>query len=115
MAFVISKATKFKWPVEVELPQDGGRHVKETFDVEFRKLTSAQVQELRDTVLADKADGVAIVKSLIVGWSGVQDESKNEIPFSDSALNDLLSIPNVAGGIINAFFIAHNGAQRKNS
>ena len=53
-------------------------------------------------------------KEVLAGWSGVVDDDSKEIPFSDSALTQLLEIPTVAGQIIRAWFDSLDVAKRKN-
>ena len=38
MAFVLKQSDTYKWPVTVEIPIDGGRFDKQTFDAEFKRL-----------------------------------------------------------------------------
>ena len=52
----------------------------------------------------EEVEDQGLAREMIIGWSGVLDDEGKEIPFSDSALNQLLEIPTVAGQIIKQFF-----------
>lgn len=115
MAFNIKRPASFKWPVEVNLPADGGRYKKDTFTAEFINLSTDEVDDFakltteNDKTLAEK------VGRIMTGWSGIVDDS-GEVPFSDKALDEALKIPGVANAIIMAYSdaIMGNGARRKN-
>jgi hypothetical protein len=122
MAFVLSKPTSYKWPVRIRLAIDGGKRHVETFDAEFRRLPQSRINEIvrqaraaergrsDDDILEDQE----VVRELMVGWDGVTDEAGKEIPFSESALGQLIEIPTVAAQIIGAWFESLKEAKRKN-
>lgn len=115
MAFVISKATKYSWPVQLEIPVDGGKHEKQTFDAEFKRIPQSKIKEILDGIKSESiTDDVALARDLMVGWAGVKDNENNDIPFSEKSFSELLDIPGVAGAIVKTFFESLAGARRKN-
>ncbi|MFZ9654548.1 MAG: phage tail assembly chaperone [Limnohabitans sp.] len=113
MSFVLKQSTTYTWPVTVEYPVDGGRTEKSTFDGEFKRLPQSRIKEITAAVEANELTDVDIAEEVLVGWSGVSDGA-DEIPFSQSALAQLLEVPLVASAIVMAFFNSLTGAKRKN-
>ena len=98
------------WPVHVRIPADGGKTLKATFDAEFVLLN----QDAIDATLADAGDDVEFICNVVVGWSGVQDEEGNELPFSHDACRRMAKIPYVRRAMMKAFWDATLGAVEKN-
>ena len=111
--FVIKQSATFKWPVVVELPADGGKTVRHTFDAEFKRMGKAEMRALWEKL--GTPEGVdEVIRAALVGWSGVNDGDQ-ALPFSEQALMQLLDIPTVSGAILQAFTAAVSGeAARKN-
>jgi len=51
---------------------------------------------------------------VLIGWAGVTDDDGKDIPFSQSALQQLLDVPMLAAAITLAYFESLQGAKRKN-
>lgn len=111
--FKLKQSASFRWPVTLELPSDGGVFVKETFDAEFKRLSQSRINELKDEVIQGKSSDEAICREVVVGWSGVTDDGE-EVPFSVSALGQLLEINGASGAIVLAFLDSVAGQKRKN-
>lgn len=111
--FKITQATTYTWPVQVELPIDGGRTEKANFDAEFKRLTQSRIDEIRGMIEREEIRDVDLVRETLVGWSGVVD-GDGPVPFSSQALDQLLDIPTVASSIVLALFQSLTGAKRKN-
>lgn len=123
MAFVLKQSNTYTWPVALVLPVDGGRRDKHTFDGEFRRLPQTRINQIVRLARASERGRLNddeelldqdAAKELLAGWSGVVDDDGKEIPFSDSALAQLLEIPTVAGQIVRAWFESIDTAKRKN-
>lgn len=119
MAFVLKQSDTYSWPVAFDIPVDGGRHERQTFDGEFKRLPQsrvgpmvAELQQLED--LADLDRVTEIAKEVLVGWSGINGDDGKEIPFSEKALDQLLEVPLLAVSIIKAYMDSIKGAKRKN-
>ena len=113
MAIRIKQSATFMWPVEVMIPRSGGDFDKFTFDAEFRRLSTDEWRKMVDKMGEGKMDLADIAVAIIAGWSGVDDEPGVAVPFSDTALKDLLNIAQVPGAIFTAFSKSLSGAARE--
>lgn len=113
MAFVLKQSDSYFWPVTVEIPADGGRFEKSSFDIEFRRVGQARINELvelgRDGQVSDRQT----CEELVVGWRGVTDGTA-DIAYSQGALSQLLDIAVVEKAILVAWSESLSGAKRKN-
>jgi hypothetical protein len=115
--FKIKQTNTFLWTVRVSVPTSGGRHEIHTFDLEFRRLTQSELTTLAENIQNEQQTALEIVRDIVVGWpSGAIVDDDGPVPYSDSALQQLLEVPMVAGAILTAFLDAYNGqaAKRKN-
>ena len=86
MAFILDQASTYRWPVEFDIPGDGGRRVKQSFDAEFQRIDQERVEEIVRCVkrrealeeagqeIPDELDGydaISVARSLLAGWSGI--------------------------------------------
>lgn len=109
MAFVLKKSNTVKWPVTFQKAADGGKFKKQTFTAIFKELGRDQFNEL-----ADKGDD-PLVNEIFVGWEGVQDEEKNEIPFNEENKTMLLDDFSVMKAIIETYGqVIYGGGLEKN-
>jgi hypothetical protein len=126
MAFVLKQSDTYSWPVSFDVPADGGRFVKQTFDAEFKRPTQARIVEIQEAVLKrlravqndEETDGLItdleIAEEILVGWSGIDDGEGNAVPYSQKAKDQVLNVPAVSASIVEAFFESLKGAKRKN-
>jgi len=112
--FSISKSTSYKWPVSVETPADGGKWEKQTFDVEFKRLSQSRIKKL----IVDAGEGNAtdneICREVVLDWSGIKDADGEPLPFSEAARDLILDEPGVAGAIVTAMLASLSGNKTKN-
>lgn len=112
--FVIKQSQSYFWPVEVLFPISGGKHDKQTFDVEFKRISQTRIKEIGKLIDAGEITDADLCKELVVGWKGVTDEKSEEMPFSTGALEGLLDVHLVAAAIVTAWFGSLSAAKRKN-
>jgi hypothetical protein len=119
MSFVLKQSDTYVWPITFDVPVDGGRHERQTFDGEFKRLPQskigpmvAELQKLED--LGDLERFTEIAADLLVGWSGINDDNGKEVPFSQKALEQLLEVPFLAVAVLKAYMDSIKGAKRKN-
>jgi len=119
MAFVLKQSDTYTWPVSFDVPVDGGRHERQTFDGEFKRLPQskvgplvAELQRLEDLGDLDRITEMA--SEVLVGWSGISDDAGKEIPFSQKALAQLLEVPLLSVAILKSYMDSIKGAKRKN-
>lgn len=108
MAFVRKKEATFAWPVTVEVPTDGGRFDKQTFNATFKRLGRSEF-----TKLVDLGD-IQLLEAVVVGWDGIQDDKGKEVEFSLPELRDLADDPYWCRGVVKAYLESLEGAQAKN-
>lgn len=109
--FKIEKALTVKWPVTVNIPRDGGRTTKATFNADFKLLEQDELDAVMEHG-GDREIGCAV----LVGWDGVADDNGAPIAFSEDARDALLKIPYVRAALVGAYFQCASGreAARKN-
>jgi len=114
VAFVLKQSDSYSWPVTFDIPVDGGRHERQTFDGEFKRLSQSRITEIGEQIKAEEITDSALAAEVLIGWSGVTDDSGKDVPFSQSALQQLLDVPMLAAAITLAYFESLQGAKRKN-
>lgn len=112
--FKIAQTETFTWPVTVKIPADGGRYESHTFDAKFKRISQSRIDELNERLSAGTMSDREFVNEILDGWSGVIDESNQQVPYSDSTRDALLQVTLVRTAIIAAYSEAYAGAQRKN-
>lgn len=112
--FVLSQSSSYTWPVEVLLPESGGRQKKETFDAEFKRLPYSRIREIRDQIQKEEISDLDLSREILVGWKGIHDERGDEIPFSEGMKEKLLDVQLVASAVVMAWFKSISGAKTKN-
>lgn len=112
--FKIVQNATYTWPVTVELPTDGGKTEKQTFDAEFKRLTQTRVDEIRQSVERGEMRDSELAREAMVGWSGIVDGDGGQVQFSEKSRDQLLDIPQVSGAVVTALLSSMSGAKRKN-
>ncbi len=108
MAFVRKKVKTFKWPVTVEEPTDGGTFETSTFDATFKRIGRAEFSRL-----TDKGD-VELLKTILTGWEGIDDEASKPIPFSLDAVKEFADDPYWIRAVLKAYTETFDGARTGN-
>src|SRR5258708_24628713 len=108
MPFRLAQVGKVKWPVDVQIPQDGGKVQKVRFTAELEILSNEEYE----TVLAEGD----VLARVLTGWEGVQTEEGEVIEFSEEERKKLCAIPYVRLALMQAYVQASAGreAARKN-
>jgi hypothetical protein len=122
MAFVLKQSASYTWPVPLLIPVDGGRREKHSFDAEFKRLPQSRINEIIKLARAlemgrgddESLDDKTAAREVLIGWTGITDDAGKEVPFSESALAELLEIPTIAGQIIRAWFNSMEVAKKGN-
>lgn len=125
MSFVIDLSGSYRWPVAVDVPEDG-RHKTMKFDGEFKRLPQDRINELYAAMqarlvamragesTADLIDDKEIAGEVLIGWSGILDGDGEEVRYSEAVKAKLLNVPLVAASIVTAWGESVRGAKRKN-
>lgn len=108
--FKLTEKRSVKWPVTVDVPQDGGSTRPARFTVEFHLLD----QSVIDAALTEARGDAEFLIGVMQGWDGVADEDGNPLEFSDASARRVLDIPYVRNAVLRAYFEAVSGGRRKN-
>lgn len=125
MSFVLDLSDSYRWPVAVDVPEDG-RHKTMRFDGEFKRLPQDRINELYAAMqarlvamqagesTADLIDDREIADEVLMGWAGIIGGDGEEVPYSEAVKAKLLNVPKVAASIVTAWGESLQGAKRKN-
>lgn len=108
--FKLEKKDTIKWPVQVNIPKDGGGFATHEFSAEFKLQEQSKMDLLIERL---KNDDVDILRELVVGWSGVSDAEGNVVTYTDEARDQLIDIPYVRSALLKAYFEAATGNRAK--
>jgi len=100
----------YSWPVVVQIPADGGKFTKATFDATFKVIPQDRI----DGILRGGNVDAELLREVTEGWKGIQDEDGNDLPYSEEAREKLLSVPYVRAALVEAYLDSLSGARRKN-
>lgn len=107
MAFVRKKVATYKWPVTVEIPDDG-RFEKQTFNAIFKRLGRSKF-----TDLVDKGD-IELLEAVMDAWEGIEDEEGKPVPFTAATRKEFFDDPFFCRGVVKAYLESLEGAPAKN-
>ena len=108
MAFILKKVKTFKWPVSIEEPADGGTFETTTFDAVFKRVGRNEFLKLSEKSELD------LLKAVLTGWDGIDDENGKAVPFSVEALRELSDDPYWIRGVLKAYTDTFEGARAGN-
>ena len=126
MAFVLNQSQSYSWPVSINLPSDGGKREKSSFDALFKRLPQSRINEIQREVQLrvkanekgeDTGEGISdqsIAAEILVGWDGIVDGDGEPVPFSNAVKAQLLDVPLMAGSLVAAYFESLVEQKRKN-
>tara|TARA_A100001201_G_scaffold7888_1_gene12420 strand:- start:114 stop:446 length:333 start_codon:yes stop_codon:yes gene_type:complete len=82
MAFVRKKVKTFKWPVEIQEPSADrpGEFDKFEFIAVFKRVKLSELEQMGEE------SGLPLLKKVLVGWEGIEDEDGKPVPFSSKEL-----------------------------
>lgn len=111
--FKMGKQATYWWPVKVKVPVSGGKHETQNFDVLFKRLPQSKITGMIEQTAEGGSDN-AFALEAVVDWKGIQDEAGIDVPFSHTALSELLDVPMVAKAVVLAYLESIAGAPIKN-
>jgi Phage tail assembly chaperone len=115
MAFKLTQTPRFKAKVTVSVPNDKGGFDENSFEGFFKRVTSAEAEELRKVPGTPSENAKAIARRVLEGWELTDADTQKVVPFSEEARDALLeAVPNAAMAIALAFWESLNGARSKN-
>ena len=125
MSFVLKSSSSYSWEVSFFQPENGERK-KQSFDALFKRLPQTRINEIQvlvqkrvKAIQEGKEDksGItdqSIADEVLVGWEGIEDGEGNPVPFSNKSKKQVLEVPMLASGIIEAYFNSLVEGKQKN-
>lgn len=114
MAFVLDNKPRYKWPVEISIPNGDGRKKRVSFMGEFARLTQSRLDEINLLAQKSQITDNEVIEEIFQGWEGVEDTSGNPVEVTPSNRRALLDVPGMRAAIIGAFFDSIIEGARKN-
>lgn len=108
MTFKIALTPSYKTKVVVETPNEHGKVDKSDFMAEFKRFGLAELDELR------KKPQKEVLEEALIGWSGLVDESGQEVAYNPVNRGILLNIPQAFAALLEAFWSSIFKAREKN-
>ena len=108
--FKVAQKRTVKWPVTVNVPQDGGRTSKAIFEAHFEVITAEEQQQAI-------RDGKDLLDVQLIGWNDqVKGDDDQPLAFAEAAKKALLDITYVRVALFDALGEINTGraAARKN-
>ncbi len=97
--FKVQEQDAIKWPVDINIPRDGGNVVKATMTAQFEIIDEDEYNDLLESG-ADKA----ILRRVLIGWGkDYCNTGGDPIEFSEEERENLIKIPYARIGLINAY------------
>ena len=103
MTFRLSVSNTVSVPVAGSIPDENGRPAPFSFNLTCRRLPAS---ELKDSVQSTEATVPEFLASVVQGWSGLQDDAGQPLPYSREALDRLFDIVGMAGVAFAAYLQA---------
>lgn len=119
MAFVLAQSATYSWTVHYEMPVDGNRFRRTSFEVVFKRLAQSRIEEIlvaqqqmqraiqqnADNMLEVLAQGREHAAEVMAGWSGVKetDDAPEDLPFTAKNLKAFLEVPGIANAVLKAY------------
>lgn len=110
MAFVRKKVKTFKWPVEVSEPSEDrpGEFDKSEFTAVFKRVKFSELESLGEE------SGLPLLKKVLVGWEGVEDEEGKPVPFSSKELESFADDVDWLKAVLTAYTKTYSEAEAGN-
>jgi len=110
MSFKIKATNTVKWPITVNVPQDGGTYKTQKFTGIIELIDADAFTEALDSDDADATLMLAVLK----GWENVQTEDGAEAEFTPEVAASLSKVPYFRLAVIRAYRDAVQGGAAKN-
>ena len=107
MGLVFKKVTEYEWDVTVQSPNKS-KFKKETFTAKFKNVGRKAFADLIE------AGDENFVRTVLVGWSGIKDDTGSDLEFNDDNFEAILDNQFIVLGIIKAYGESMQGATEKN-
>jgi hypothetical protein len=97
------------WPCKIAVPLDDGQVEVQTVDAKFVVLPPEELARITSPIQAPGVDSdVEVLKKVLKGFQGLQDERKNTVP-DDQAVALMLSLPYAVRGLVRGYLEMASG------
>lgn len=118
MAFILDLTPTYRKKVIVEVPNNKGGIDKSEFTVEFKRVPLTGDDNQDEGVLSvddlRNMTQLEVLRYVVVGWDGLLDKARSDVPFNTATLAALLSIPHAVFAMADAFWTSIYKAKEKN-
>jgi hypothetical protein len=101
MPFKLKLSPTYSTPVNIEIPVDGGRFEKSTFDAEFKRLSTDELNALLARQQEANRTDQDMIADVLVGWKGLRGEA-------------LFKVVQAVPALTKAFFTSIANVRQKN-
>jgi len=101
-------------PVTVQVPVGNNSWRSESFNAEFRLLSTAEFQALFAPDNLTKRTDQEVISTFLTGWSDIHEYDGGELKYSDVALAKLCDLHYWARAVVEAYIEFHAGQPSKN-
>lgn len=111
--FRIQETQEYDWPVDIQVPVDGGAFTRRRFTARFRVMDKDRYDELLENP-AEMEEGV--LREVLVGWADgeIQSAAGDTLDWSPENRDRLLKIPYVRTAVMTAYVDSISGRKPKN-
>lgn len=106
MAFTKKTNSTYWWSGVIREPDEEGALIESDVRLKFKRIGNKEAQKF--------AGDAELLKGVIVDWSGFQDETGKDIPFTKKDLGDMLNDQFVAISMAQIYFDALQKARTGN-
>lgn len=106
MAFIRKATNTYWWEGVIREPDEEGKFEESPIRLKFKRIGQKEAQAF--------SGDVDLLKGVVVDWSGIQDTTGKEIPFSKKELDDMLNDQFIAISFAQIYFDALQKARTGN-
>lgn len=112
--FKISKDDSFFWPVTIEVPMDGGRFQKVSFEAKFKRVSRTRYEDMLAQARENNLKDVDLCREVVCGFKGVGDENSQPLEYNETNRDLLFEDALAVRAMALAYIEAMSGIKRKN-
>ncbi len=112
---VLGKPDRYKWPVKLEIPVDGGKFESAEFVAEFKRLPQSRVDQIREAARANDLTDAQLLDEVWTGWDKIKDPDGRPLDYNEPNRDLVLEITGARTALVNAWIESVEEGRRKNS
>ena len=112
--FKLKQKPSYWWPVTFQQPDDGGKVVEQTIEVEYHRFDEDEHEALCKESAEQRMGDRAFARRVVRCVRNVVDEAGQPLPFNSDTFTELLKVPGLATAIVREYFASRVQAAEKN-